>query len=303
MLLESLEDLLALYVRERDPSEAMERQLGVVLRSFRGFSKVSRLEEIRRDNLIDWRNHLLKKRKVSVATWNNYLRHIKVLFNFAKENGWGDGQCLKGIKRLPEQKRRKRTVSEDEIGQVLVYLRHPDQQFMPGWFWETVCKALYYSGIRRRQLVGLLWQDIDWCENTVRLCADTSKTRTEWLIPMVSSLQEILVELKGVMEHKLGRRCLPTEQIFNVTLFNPNYKAKNMMVDHVSAAFRRVREQTGVNVSAHCFRHTFASQLAKQGRIKELQQVMGHTDVRTTLGYVQPDMKGMAELLSGLANI
>jgi len=37
--------------------------------------------------------------------------------------------------------------------------------------------------------------------------------------------------------------------------------------------------------------------------IKELQQVMGHTDVRTTLEYVQPDMKGMAELLSGLANI
>jgi integrase len=58
-----------------------------------------------------------------------------------------------------------------------------------------------------------------------------------------------------------------------------------------------------VEISAHRFRHTFASQLAKQGRIKELQQVLGHADVRTTLGYVEPDMKSMSELMSGLSMI
>jgi integrase len=300
---QSLDDLLAFYVRERIPSEGMERQLWVVTRSFRGATGISQLLEIKRDNLLGWRDHLLKARGVSDTTWNNYLRHMKVLLNFAQENGWGDWHHLKGVKRLPERKRQKRTVNHDGVAGVLAYLRHTDQQHMPGWFWETVVKTLYYTGIRRRQLVGLHWEDIGWHDSTITLRAETSKTRTEWVIPMAQPLQAELGVLERESRTRLGRRCLPGEQVFNVTLFNPHYKAKGMTVDHVSAAFRRIREQTGVAVSAHRFRHTFASQLAKQGRIKELQQVMGHTDVRTTLGYVQPDLEGMAELVGGLACI
>jgi Site-specific recombinase XerD len=303
MKLQSLDDLLAAYIRERMPLEDMERQLDVVLRSFRSCTGVNQLDAIHRDNFLDWRNHLLKNRQVSVATWNNYLRHIKVLFNFAKDNGYGDWQCLKGIKRLPEQNRQKRTVSDGSIKKVLAYLRHSDREQMPGWFWEVVCKTLYYTGIRRRQLVGLRWGDIDWSANAVRLRADNSKTRTEWLIPLTQPLHDILLALKTRGECRIGRRYLVDEQVFNVTLFNANYKGKEMTVDHVSAAFRKIRERTGIAVSAHRFRHTFASQLAKQGRIKELQQMLGHSDVRTTLGYVQPDMDGMAELLSGLVSI
>ena len=121
------------------------------------------------------------------------------------------------------------------------------------------------------------------------------------MIPLTPSLREVLEGMRRKVEAKVGRKCLPKEQVFNVTLFNPRYKGKTMTEAHVSAAFRRIREQTGIDISAHRFRHTFASKLAKQGRVKELQQVLGHTDVRTTLGYVQPDMNGMAEMMSGLS--
>ncbi len=300
---QSLDDLLAAYVRERDPSEEMERQLWVVIRSFRGVTGISQLAEIKRESLLVWRDDLLKVREVSAATWNNYLRHLKVLLNFAQESGWGTWQHLKGVKSSPDRKRQKRTISHDGIVEMLAYLRYPDRQQMPGWFWEIAVKVLYYTGIRRRQLVGLCWGDIGWHNSTITLRAETSKTRTEWVIPMAQPLQAEFEILERESRRQLGRRYLPDEQVFNVTLFNPHYKAKRMTVDHVSAAFRRIKEQTGVAVSAHRFRHTFASQLAKQGRIKELQQIMGHTDVRTTLGYVQPDLEGMAELVGGLSCI
>ncbi|MBU0654974.1 MAG: hypothetical protein KJ914_07525 [Gammaproteobacteria bacterium] len=37
-----------------------------------------------------------------------------------------------------------------------------------------------------------------------------------------------------------------------------------MTAGHASAAFRRIREQTGIDINAHRFRHTFASKLAKE---------------------------------------
>ena len=31
----------------------------------------------------------------------------------------------------------------------------------PRWFWRVVFRTLYFTGIRRRQLVALQWQDVN----------------------------------------------------------------------------------------------------------------------------------------------
>jgi integrase len=301
MELRSLDDLLVLYIKERMPSVDMVRQLEVVIRSLRSFTRSSLLDELTREALFGWRDHLLKERQVKVATWNNYLRHLKVLINFAKESGVFDFN-ISGVRSLPDYRRAKRVLSEPNIKTVIKWLRHADQVAMPGWFWESVCKMLYYSGMRRRQLVGLCWRDIDRREGVIRLGADSSKTKLAWNIPMTQALSDVLTDVHR-MTRAINKPCNPNDQVFNITLFNERYKSQHMTVDHVSAAFRRIGDKTGVEISAHRFRHTFASQLAKQGRIKELQQVLGHADVRTTLGYVEPDMKSMSELMSGLSMI
>jgi integrase len=301
MELRSLDDLLVLYIKERMPSDDMVRQLEVVIRSLRSFTRSSLLDELTREALFGWRDHLLKERQVAVATWNNYLRHLKVLINFAKDSGVLDFS-LNGVKSLPDYKRGVRVLNDSHVQRIIGWLRHPEQEAMPGWFWESVCKMLYYSGMRRRQLVGLCWRDIDQGEGVIRLDADSSKTKRAWSIPMTQPLSSVLADVHQ-MTRAINKPCNPNDQVFNITLFNERYHGRRMTVDHVSAAFRRIREKTGVDVSAHRFRHTFASQLAKQGRIRELQQVLGHRDVRTTLGYVQPDMKGMSELMSGLSMI
>lgn len=300
MQLQSLDDVLALYIKERMPSADMQRQLDVVLRSLRRISQVYLLSDIQREVLFQWRDHLLHERQVSVVTWNNYWRHLKTLLNFAVEHGW-DSSHLKGVKRLPERKHAKKVISHEGIQAIIGWLRQDKQANMPGWFWEAVLKTLYYTGMRRRQLVGLQWRDILWDENAIRLRADNSKTRTEWLIPLPEPLRDSLVDLQMRTRVRLQLKQLTTEQVFNITLFNPKYQAQQMTVEHVSGAFRRIRRRVGVDVSSHRFRHTFATSLAKQGRIKELQYILGHTDVRTTLGYVQPDLNGMADLVKGLS--
>lgn len=56
-----------------------------------------------------------------------------------------------------------------------------------------------------------------------------------------------------------------------------------MTASQLSGFFRRLTKQVGFPVSAHMFRHTMATEIAKSGQIKELQEILGHSDVRTTL--------------------
>ena len=59
MELRSLDDLLVLYIKERMPSVDMVRQLEVVIRSLRSFTRSSLLDELTREALFGWRDHLL----------------------------------------------------------------------------------------------------------------------------------------------------------------------------------------------------------------------------------------------------
>jgi site-specific recombinase XerD len=46
-----------------------------------------------------------------------------------------------------------------------------------------------------------------------------------------------------------------------------------------------------MSVSPHQFRHRFATEIANNGgNIKTLSEFLSHSDVRTTMIYVQPDM-------------
>jgi integrase len=49
----------------------------------------------------------------------------------------------------------------DETRLIFVSLMNIEDNIKHGWFWSCVITTLKYTGIRRRQLVGLTWSDFD----------------------------------------------------------------------------------------------------------------------------------------------
>jgi integrase len=135
------------------------------------------------------------------------------------------------------------------------------------------------------------------------LRAESSKTKREWVIPIIEPLVLELEGLKANTEKRLGRRVLPDDQVFCVQRWNTSYKGEVTTVGQVSGFFRRIKDETGVVVSPHRFRHTVGTKVAATGKIRDLQQLLGHTDVRTTLGYVQPDIGVMRDMLGAMGSI
>ena len=66
--------------------------------------------------------------------------------------------------------------------------------------------------------------------------------------------------------------------------------------------FKRLSKQLAGKVSSHRLRHTMATQLAKGPNrdLKALQQVLGHTNLKTTLEYVHPELEQLRSFLNQL---
>lgn len=309
-----LDDLINQYVSEQQGSDAYKAQMGVSMRSLRDFAQLNNgtvnvVSDINRNLLIRWRTWLLETKKRSPATYSNYRRHLFALLRWCQIQGWDAGTTMQNVKAANEIGLGKKTMELIPLRDAMRKVGKEETSALPGWFWVNVMTFLYFSAVRRRQLVGLCWGDIDRKRMTILLRSEHSKTKLEWTIPLSPALLPVLDDMQArageVMEAAHGRKLRRDDQVFNVTLFSGCYRtggkpATRMTVDHVSGAFKRIKNSTGMEIGAHRFRHTTATKLAKEGNLKELQQLLGHTNLSTTMGYVAPDITRMRDMMGGL---
>lgn len=66
--------------------------------------------------------------------------------------------------------------------------------------------------------------------------------------------------------------------------------------------FSKTFSKMGLDIDSHDFRHTKITELVEAGMpLTEVQSYVGHTDAKTTLGYVR--RKKPAEILNNLIDI
>lgn len=305
-----LDDLIALYAEEQQLAEPTLRQSFVALRSLRDFSHpnaIETLNDINRPLLVRWRTWLIEYKNRSPSTWNSYRSHLFAVLRWCELQHWDSGITMQGIKAMNVTGTKKKTLERIGLRDVMRMVEEDKiSGAYPGWFWSGAMRFLFFSGVRRRQLVGLTWGDLDFKRMTILLRAEHSKTKREWTIPLAPALLPFLAELKEktevVMQERYNRRTRRSDQLFNCSLFSPYYRSDSTSVENVSQVFRRIREKTGFKISAHKFRHTFATKLAKEGDLKELQHILGHTNLSTTMSYVEADVSRMRNMLGGLGN-
>jgi integrase len=172
-------------------------------------------------------------------------------------------------KPLRVDNRRLRYLSHEEIPRLLAAA---DESLRP-----LVLTALH-TGLRRGELLSLIWQDVDFSQGVLRLVHTKNGERRE--IPMTDRLQEALQSLP----HRLN-----SESVF---------------LGHISGLsdlrrrFHRALTKAGIEaVVFHDLRHTFASHLVMAGvDLITIKEVLGHKDFKMTLRYAHlaPDYKPAA---------
>jgi integrase len=227
--------------------------------------------------LADKRDKLLTDEGLSPATVNRYLAGLSKAFsNAVKEWHWVRDNPLRNISKPEEPRGRVRYLSDEERAALLEACR------------KSAFKPLYLivlfavtTGMRRGELLGLRWQDVD-LERRVALLHNTKNgdRRSVSIVPEVAQL---------LRQHGKVRR------LDSDLIFTPD-SAEVWLFD--KAWYQALKEAKIKDFRFHDLRHTAASYLAMSGAsVPELAAVLGHRTLQMVKRYAHLSDQHTGELV------
>lgn len=159
----------------------------------------------------------------------------------------------------------------------------------------TLFRLLAFSGMRKGEALALQWDDIDFKNNEItinkaisrgkdnKLYLKTTKTRSNRTIKMDEKTMTILHDWKKKQKQHyliLGYNTLKPKQL----VFSNEYN-EFLQPTKTRKWLIQVQEKYNLKkITTHGLRHTHCSLLFEAGAsIKEVQDRLGHTDVKTTM--------------------
>src|ERR1035437_8747085 len=185
-------------------------------------------------------------------------------------------------------------LTREEVSQVIVIMAGVPQ---------LIVKLLYGSGLRILEAVRLRVKDVDFAMKQVTVRSgkgdkDRFTTLPTSLIPL---LENHLRRVKAFHEKDLGAaRDWSSQYLFPAREVSTDPLSGVVRRHHVdpalvNKAIKVAARRAGLTkvISAHSFRHSFATHLLQRGTdIRTIQELLGHSDVATTMIYTHVVQQG-----------
>jgi integrase/recombinase XerD len=283
-------------LRVRNYSEATIASREHHLREFIRWAEergVSRPSEVTKPILERYQRHLYHYRKkdgqpLSFRSQHGCLVPVRAFFkwlcrhNHLLANPAADLDLPRAEKRLP-----RHVLTASEAERVLAL---PDVAEPLGLRDRAMLEALYSTGMRRMELLGLKLYDLDAERGTVFV--RQGKGKKDRMIPMG---ERAFAWVRRYLEEARPSLALtPDEGIVFLTNAGLAFEANRLtqlVRNYVDAA------QIGKTGSCHLFRHTCATLMLEGGAdIRFIQQLLGHEKLETTQIYAQVSIRMLKEV-------
>jgi integrase/recombinase XerD len=216
----------------------------------------------------------LSGKHVSAFTIKGYVQTMKTLFRWAFTEGLIEKDPAARVVRpkIPHY-----LIPTLSLEQIEAMMNACDPTTAIGFRDQMVMLLLLDTGMRVSELCGLKLQDIH--EDYLVVMGKGSKQREIGISPMLS---------KYLWKYIRMYRKPADPQDQHVVL---SYRGQPMTPSTVAEILSTVRQRagiSGVRVSPHVFRHTFArTYLARGGDVYKLSRLMGHTGIEITQIYLK----------------
>lgn len=199
---------------------------------------------------------------ITSATVNRDLATIKRIFSLSEQWGLVETNRIRRVKLLRENNDRIRFLTQDEIGALLSECNTPQLRL--------AVQIALNTGLRKAGVMSLRWTEIDFPR---KLITKTVKGEKRVHIPLSSELERELHRYRA-SEKILSQYVLPAK-VGGGHLFD--------LKKGFQGALRRAKIE---DFRFHDLRHTFASWfLMRTGDLKALQEILAHSDIKTTMRY------------------
>jgi len=218
------------------------------------------LEKPTRTGIVKYLSRLLSS-GISTTKANTFINGINIYFEQVLD-------ISRMEIKIPRPKKEKKLINYLTINECINILRqvnNPKHKLM--------LLLSYGAGLRLNEIVHLQWQDIFWEEHKILI--KQSKGKKDRIVMLPYSLVEHLKTYK---------------QTYNTQkwVFEGQYSGVPISCRTVQTIMQVAVKKSGIEKKAtiHTLRHSFATHLLENGTdIMYIQKLLGHSDIKTTLGY------------------
>lgn len=261
--------------------------------------------------------YLAVNRNVAASTQNQALNAIVFLYRHVLENPLGDFSQFNRAKR---PKNIPTVLTVDETRRLISHLSGENQ---------VIAHILYGSGLRLTECLRLRVKDIDFSQNVLvvrdgkggkdrrtmlpnavkpALALQIDKVRDLHRHDLANGLGEVHLPFALRKKYPNAGRDILWQYVFPSSAISKDPRSDRMGRHHLDESVPRkavklAAARAGImkRVSPHVLRHSFATHLIEAGYdIRTVQELLGHTDVSTTMIYTHVLMNGKVGVTSPL---
>lgn len=225
---------------------------------------------------------------VGTTAVNRNLSHVKKLVREAEDNGMIDPVLARGIMNVQGVPVRGDSLQNwltKEQAQKLLDL--PDGKTTKGLRDEAMLSVLLGCGLRRDELVNLVWEDVQQRDGRWVVLVRKGKRNKRRIVPMAPWTKVTLDCWLFEQEHQLCEPVQDDDFIFMPVKQSGMLADKQLSPDGVYTMVRNYGKALGVDISPHDLRRTYAKLARKGGAyLEQIQYSLGHASVETTMKYI-----------------
>jgi len=248
------------------------------LQLFLEFTKVQYVDEINKDNLLEW----IHTDNNQASTKANRHRFMCAILRRFYSNDWIAHQFWRDIKiKIP--KKQQMPAKENEL-EILLSLIDPSTFI--GFRDVCVLLVLYRTGIRVNTLVEMREEHVDFENKELALSADIMKNGKNLRLPLDDELLELLGRL--IKQNQIVRkRYKQKNNLVFITKNGTTCQSINSNNNSISKRIHFYTSKYGLNISPHKIRRLYANNLMKKkASISVISAALGHSSLTVTEKYL-----------------
>lgn len=227
------------------------------------------------EDMQEYINHLIAEGK-SNSTISRSTASIKALYRYLVNKKLAEVNITDNVEAPKVDRKEPMILTSAEIEKLL---EQPDLSDLKGQRDKTMLEILYATGIRVTELISLRVEDVNLTNGYIKV----KKKNNERHIPLGN------LSLKCLKEYMNKVRPLLIRTEDEKTLFI-NTNGQKMTRQGYWKILKQYKEQAKIDkeITPHTIRHSFAVHMLQNGaEIKTVQELLGHTDVASTMMYTQ----------------
>ncbi len=282
---------------EKNRSAKTMENYGRYLDRFLQFAKVSNPSGITEDLIRQYRLHLNRLKDTEGNTLKKVTQnyHIIALRNFLKYLAKRDIKCVPAEKvELGKQEDREVTFLEaDELERLL---KSPEGDGLDALRDRAVLGTLFSTGMRVSELCSLDRNKIDTTRGELSIRGKGSKIRVVFLSDEAKEDINKYLDKRSDIDEALFIR-IPLSKAYGSFAKHSNLRLTPRSIQRIVEKYATKAGIVGKNVSPHTLRHSYATDLLRNGAdIRSVQSMLGHSSVTTTQIYTHVTDKQLREV-------